>query len=288
MGKLMPSHMMVKGKVGDKVFVPKGKYKDHWRNAPAYIAKSSLAALKIQQKRAPFINKLGSEINTIIGGHCKSLKSRDFYRRTLSRFYKEPVDNRYMLLRQLKEMQVHERYTCRNLSGFNYEIKGVPNEIIIELQTTFHYTNAIPGTNCYYYELLLISWSKKDRPVEHSVQFSDWVQFPGPLPKYIFKFTPAVPASQWLLCIGQKFGKDKIDDHTLAMQGMEIVETGTFERKDLAILEKSMAVKAKKQASVKKTGIIERVKAVGHYPESTIMEQSNKTSNPTVETPKPV
>jgi len=78
MGKLATGHMKLSGKVDGKVQVINGKFKNHWRNAPAFTAKSSIAAIKNQFGRTTFLNNLGSEINTIIGGYMGRLKRRRF------------------------------------------------------------------------------------------------------------------------------------------------------------------------------------------------------------------
>jgi len=246
MQTLVTSHMNPRGTLGDKVYVDSLTYPYHWRKRPL-TAKASLRALKQESKRAGFINKLAGDLNAVIKLHMGGFKGRDFYHRLLKKFRREQVDNRYLLLRQAKKMFINEEYPKRMLGAYNYEIKATENEISIDIHTTGHLTQSFEGQkNCYYYEVLLITWSKK-KPPYHSRQGSGWIDTPGPLPSLSFKFPLANPASQWLLCIGHRSGSNRVLDPSEANRSMQIVEVGTFEEKDLEALKLSKPYVPKSQ-----------------------------------------
>jgi hypothetical protein len=240
MSRLAQNHIKHKGKIANRVHITDGKYKDHTRSLPAFTAKESIAAMKGQFSRTEFLNKLGSEINKIIGGYAGKLKSEDFYRRMQSRFRKESGDNRYLLLRHLKDMEIHERYITKDLAGYEFETTIGLNEISIELKTTHHYQKTIEGTNCYSFNLILIAWSPDENiDVIHFRKKSRWIKITEECRDFIFNFPIDKPVSQWLLCIGQHIGRNGIKDITLPSQGMKIVHAGTFLQEDLEVLEKS-------------------------------------------------
>lgn len=235
MQTLVPSPLNPRGTVGDKVFVDSTTYGYHWRKRPL-TAKASLRALKQESKRAGFINRLAGDLNAVIKLHMGGFKGRNFYHRLLKKFRRESMDNRYLLLRQAEKMFINEEYPERMLGDYEYEIKATPNEISIDIHATEHFTKSFVGQkNCYYYEVLLITWSMKKQPY-HSRQGSGWIEAPGPLPSLSFKFPLANPASQWLLCVGHRSGNNKLLDPTEKNRSMQIVEAGTFEEKDLEAL----------------------------------------------------
>jgi len=238
MQTVVPSHIKHKGTLGDKVYVDSQTYPYHWRKRPL-TAKASLRALKQESKRAAFINKLAGDLNATIKLHMGPFKGRDFYHRLLKKFRRESIDNRYLLLRQAEKMFINEEYPKRMLGAYEYEIKASENEISIDIKTTDHFTQSFAGEkNCYYYEVLLITWSKKKAPY-HSRQASGWIDTPGPLPNLTFKFPLANPASQWLLCVGHRSGSNKVLDPSDDNRGMQIIQSGTFEEKDLEALKMS-------------------------------------------------
>jgi len=236
MAKLNDNHIKHQGKINDRVHVTNGKYKDHTRNAPSFIGKGSIAAMKGQFSRTEKLNKLGSEINRIIGGYAGRLRSEDFYRRMQSRFRKVQGDNRYVLLTQLKDMEVNEKYSCRELAGNQYEIKASVNEITIDINIAHHYLKHIDGSNCYYLSVVLMAWSPEEyTDVMHFRKKSRWITLKEECPRFIFSFPLDKPVSQWLLCIGQQLGRNNVDDLFLPSKGMKIVQAGTFLQEDLEV-----------------------------------------------------
>jgi hypothetical protein len=240
MAKLAQNHIKHQGKIAGRVHVTDGKYKDHTRNAPSFIGKGSIAAMKGQFSRTETLNKLGSEINKIIAGYAGRLRSEDFYRRMQSRFRKVPGDNRYILLSQLKDLEVNERYNCRELAGYKYEINPAVNEITIDIQIDHHYLKHVDGSNCYYLSVVLLAWSPEEYSnLMHFRKKSRWITVKEECPRFIFSFALDKPVSQWLLCIGQQIGRNNVDDLVLASKGMKIVHAGTFLEEDLEIFGKS-------------------------------------------------
>ncbi len=255
-----------RGKVAPYVNVPKGKYKEHTRNLPSYTAKSSIAAINGQFSRTQVLNKLGSEINRIIGGYSRKLKSEDFYRRMQSCFRKVSGVNRYVLLTQLKDIEINERYTSKDFAGCNYEIKATKDDVLFELNTTHHYLKAPEGSNCYYFTLILIAWpSEEYADVIHFRKKSRWINIKDECPRFIFSFPLNKPISQWMLCLGQQIGRNNIEDEMLASQGMKILQIGTFLEEDLEALEncKPARIPMPKDPGFPEFDDDERVQAIG-------------------------
>lgn len=100
----------ISGKLDDRVYVDS---KDGYlvRKAPKKTGRKKKVqpAFDGQKKRARFINRLAGDLNTKIKGYCGNFKQTDFYRQLLTRFRREPLDNRYILLKQLERMEVNER-----------------------------------------------------------------------------------------------------------------------------------------------------------------------------------
>jgi hypothetical protein len=239
MQTVVPTHLKLKGTLEDKVFVDSNTYRYHWRKRPL-TAKASLRALKQESKRASLINKLAGDLNAVIKVHMGGFKSKDFYHRLLKKFRRESIDNRFLLLRQAEKMFIDEEYPKRELGAYDYEIKATETEIQIDIHATEHFTKSYGGRkDCYYYEVLLITWSKKKQPPYHSRQGSGWIQTPGPLPNLSFKFSLPNPATQWLLCVGHRSGVNNVLDPSELNRSMQIIEAGTFEEKDLEALKLS-------------------------------------------------
>ena len=104
MQTLVPSPVNPRGTLGDKVYVDSSTYPYHWRKRPL-TAKASLRALKQENKRAGFINKVAGDLNAVMKLHMAGFKGRDFYHRLLKKFRRESIDNRYLLLRQAEKRQ---------------------------------------------------------------------------------------------------------------------------------------------------------------------------------------
>jgi hypothetical protein len=250
MQTLVPSHIKHKGTLGDKVFVDSATYPYHWRKRPL-SAKASLRALNPENKRAAFINKLASELNSIMRVHMGSFKGKDFYHRLLKKFRRESIDNRYLLLRQVEKMHIDKEYPKTEFGTFDYAVKAADKEISVDINTTGHFTASYAGENtCYRYEVLLITWSRKKAPY-HSRQACEWIDVPGPLPpKLTFTFSLPSPVSQWLLCVGHRSGKDHVLDPTEENRSMRILEAGSFEGKDLEVVSKPYLPKWQRKEKV--------------------------------------
>ncbi len=110
MARIRPGIVKVEGKVGDNILLRGGRYGPHMRKAVKPGTKRDEPALKKEYSRTGFLNNLASEINTAIKEHCAMLKSGRFYEMLLSRFRKEPLNNRLLLLQTLKGVEVNPVY----------------------------------------------------------------------------------------------------------------------------------------------------------------------------------
>jgi hypothetical protein len=237
MAKVKPGLISVSGKVGEKVVVH-NKYGAHAQESSAVKSKKRLAVLEQHNKRTKFLNKLGSEINNIVRSFAGDFKPRHFYHSMLSRFRKEPEDNRFLLLQQLIGMEINERYTLGNPGLFNITVSTVSNQIKVKLDGTMHPPKGKLKANCYMYQVLLIYWKKGKSVPAFIRKRSDWILPDDTLPEIDFVFPKDASVVEWLLCVRRRMGLNKEEMSDYASQGMQIVESGSFDKKDHALLMK--------------------------------------------------
>src|SRR4030095_1356358 len=91
----------------------------------------------------------------------------------------------------------------------------------------------------YYFELLLLQWGKGTKPAGHSKQCSDWVDMHDGLPELEFVFKRGSATIHWLLCLCQRLSTGRKVDNRLGLGGMQIIEAGTFDKKELTMVERS-------------------------------------------------
>jgi len=63
--------------------------------------------------------------------------------------------------------------------AISMKFKATPNEISIELEVTHDYLKVIPGTNCYFFTILLLTWAEDAIAVDHFKQKSGWIKVPS-------------------------------------------------------------------------------------------------------------
>src|SRR4029453_12835450 len=101
--------------------------------------------------RATYLNKLAGESNHIIAGYYPQFKGNDLYPRILSRFRREPLNNRFLLLRQLNEMPIHRGYPFEALGRCTTTFKRQGDIFRICLDT-IHQPPDLYEADAYFYE----------------------------------------------------------------------------------------------------------------------------------------
>jgi hypothetical protein len=259
------SVITINGKIDDEVFV-KTKYGRHVRKAPKKGTKKNESALKQQYNRTGFLNTLAGELNKVIGAYSGLLKPSGFYQALQQRFRKEPLNNRFLLLKQLEGMEVNAKYTLNKLGDAKVTVLATEKKITVDLHVLYHPSKYVGRykANCYTYEVSLLCWKKGAGLSTHARQFSEWVYLKDGLPDFDFQFTRPAGTVHWLVCLKQQAGINEEPIPSFCAEGMQIVAVGTFDKKDLALLEKREEEKraqAEKNAVTKGEEQIVRVKA---------------------------
>lgn len=265
MARIYPSVVgKLSGKMDNKVIVNpnSSSRKPHVRNAPKQRGKKLEQALKEQNSRSGMLNKLAADINSIVLRYCGILKSRDFYSRCLSRFRKARTDNRFLLLNQLKGMEAHPTYPLSKLGDQSISVKVQKGKFVVDLEIKRQPWYGHYGADCYSYELIFITWTKGKEGATTLHQYSDWVTINDKKPYFEFTFKSPAGTEHWLLCLRQQLGVDEKPVESLKGEGMQIVEVGTTNKKDLELLDEMKEKNVKKQ-KVKNEVKVVRVKPKG-------------------------
>jgi hypothetical protein len=250
------------GKLGDVVHVD-SRYGRHARKASGRGGRKNEPAFKAQHVRTKYLNELASGINTIIKANSDDFKPSRFYEQLLKRLRKEKSDNRFLLLLQLKGMQVNPAYPMNRLALQDTDVKALKGKIVVSLQVTSHATPGKHKADCYYYEVLLLTWEKNKKPANHSRQLSDWVHMNNGRPEFEFEFPIKPGTLHWLLCLRQQLGANENVIGVAATDGMQVIDAGSLDEKDYALLRQREEEKSKQGNGVDKKmddGVV-RVKA---------------------------
>lgn len=252
------------GKLGDEVHV-ESKHGNLVRKAPKKGTKKDESAFEQQSNRTGFLNNLAGELNRIISAYSGRLKPSDFYQALQKRFRKEPLNNRFLLLRQLQGMEVHPGYPFKKLGEANVTVEAMTKKIMVRLQVLLHAPKYVGRytVNCYAYEVCLLCWRKSEEPVIHARQFGEWIYLKDSLPEFEFEFPRPADTVHWLVCVKQQAGVNEEPVPSFRAEGMQIVTAGTFDKKDMALLTKRKeeeGTQAKKAAKNNQEQII-RIKA---------------------------
>jgi hypothetical protein len=237
----------ISGKLNDKVFV-KGKKANFMRDVPATGSKKDETELKKRYKAASLLNSFASELNQVVKIYCGALKPSGFYQTILGRFLKDASKLRVQQLLQLKDLEIHPRHTLAKLGKCETIVKTIKNKIVVTIDTKAHPWKGKKNADSYYYEVLLLTWTKnKKSTITHDCQLSDWIAIDGGLPEFEFEFPKSATTVHWLLCVGQRLGIRETEIGFLETRGMRIIDAGTFDQREQAMLRKM-----EKEISLKK------------------------------------
>ncbi|MEP7106499.1 MAG: hypothetical protein ABI760_00930 [Ferruginibacter sp.] len=259
MTKLKPSNITYSGKMGDRVFVNSKTWGPHTRAAPKKECRKDDPVLKLQNSRTGFIDGLASEINKTIKIYGGRLMYTGFYGKLITLFRQEPLNNRYLMLLLMKGMEINPDYPLGKLGAASVAVKKLKDEITVNLQVLAHPDSGKHNANSYFCELTLLSWDKSKKAATHSMQKSKLVYLNYGRPEFIFRFLNQKNTTHWLLCLRKRLCKDDNLIGVFVTDGMQIVEVGTFNKKEQAIVDQRRAAKEAERAvrKVKKEDINE-------------------------------
>ena len=231
------------------------------RKTPKSTPEKKDTPFKGQYSNTGSVNRLSSDLNAIIQLHIGDFKRTNFYRRLQKILRKAQSDNRFVMLSQLKDMEINLEYPSKKyLHGVI--VTNEKNNITVSIDVMMH--PPAPRKvicNCYSYKVILLTWDKSDNLPKHQHQFSDWIDMDGGRPGYDFEFKKPEGTINWLLCIRQMIGLDKKRLGTFASESMYIAEIGTFDKKEQTLLEKTLEERSKKQRAInRESDEVERVK----------------------------
>ena len=235
-------------------------------------SKKDEPALKQQYSRTRFLNKLASEINSIITS-CTNYggKSRDFDFRVQSCFRNEPLNNRYLLLRQLKDIEINQKHPSGNQE---ITVNVSKNNLIVELFARSHPDHMKPvqtilGTNVYdsySFEVILLTWDKTEKRATHSGQLSDWICYEDKDAVFEFRFPIPKGTVNWMICVRRQLGFNEEPKTFYGSECMYVAEAGTFDKKEEEIVAERFKEDNKTLAAAlvkkKKVDTRERVKKI--------------------------
>jgi hypothetical protein len=240
MAKLKRGFVQMSGQYGDAVYVNSRKYGYHIRKAPAAGLKKDEPALALQYGRTRFLNALASEVNKLMTAYFQPFKSASFYHSLQKCFRREPLNNRFLLLRHLKGLDLNPAYPLGKLGSCSLTTKLAKRQLRVQLQVNQHPAKGRYQTDCYYYELALFCWGKSGGVAQADWQLSNWISLNEGRPGFEFHFTIPPGTLHWMLCLRQQLGINKKEVAYFAAQGVQIVEVGSFDKGDMAILEERM------------------------------------------------
>jgi hypothetical protein len=236
MGKVKPGLIKITGKISDDLIIDRRRSGEYSRKNVPVKSKKRLAALKKHYRRNIVLNKLAAELNNIIRNDVGQFKPTSFYRRMLSLFRREPEDNRFFLLQQLKGMEINPSYPMSRLGHCTVTVNTDAENILLTLQTTSHPATGKQEADCYRYDVTLICWNKTKRSAMLSRQGTDWIFSKEGLPLFDFTFPKPAGNLHWVVCLKQQLGVAKKEIGAFAAQGMQIAETGSTDKRDMQLL----------------------------------------------------
>ena len=260
MGRVKKTIVQLTGKFEDKLIVDSPTYGTYVRSLVKEGSKKNEPALKLQYRRTKFLNNLASEVNQVVRTFGSLIKFYNFYTAVLSRFRKEPLNNRFLLLQQLKGMELSERYRRAKFGDCVVTGKELKNAFRINLKVETHPYPLEHDADSHYYDLLFVTWAKGNKKPVASRMISDWIFIKDPLPEFDFDFKLPPGTVHWMVCVRQILGVNRIVIENMEAEGLQIMEVGTRDKKDEAILKKR-AAETKQPEEKKAVEKIERVKA---------------------------
>ena len=156
-----------------------------------------------------------------------------------------------MLLLQLKGMEVNPAYPLSKLGTPVVSVHVDQKKILFHLKATSHPQVGKYKADCYDYQVMFITWGTE---VDAEVKMSAWRYLDEEPPKFKFWFDRKADVKHWLFCVRLELGIKGESIGTLASRGMQVIDAGSFVKKDVEILEN----REKEKKKVKAAGIAKK------------------------------
>lgn len=256
-------HMRVSGKLGDKVYV-ETKTGTHIRNAPKKGLKKDEPALKEQYNSTSFFNGVASQVKHALTEHVFNFVDSKLYHRLLKKFrgVKEHAQKRWLLVREVVDMEVAPAYPFTKFNGIDWSVEPRKGELMVHLNVKWHPENKVSvyEADSYYYELLLLVWNKTKQPPVVVTNETDWIAINGGRPSFDIPLPVPKGATHWLLFFNARLASKGQCLDIRAAQGMRCVEAGSFDKKEIALVQQRMSNAPRVQGAssgrtVKKEGV---------------------------------
>lgn len=250
------SIIKIRGELDGRIYkIRKGK--NYSSKKPAPGIKKDEPALKDQYTRTAFLNELASELNGMIKAYNNFIRPNEFYHNLQSLFRKEPENNRLLLLNQLKGTEINARHRLLKMNPApEINVKAVGEHIITELTVTSHPRRPKRGSNCYFFEVVILLWDDTGAPCELYSQKTSWIYFAGGYPVYDINFPLPDGTTDWMVCVRESLGVNDYEYDELGTQGMLVLEVGSFNKKSQKLLEErrknTEAKRLRKRSSAKR------------------------------------
>ena len=248
MAKVTSTIIPISGTVGDHVVVDSKKYGRHIRRRVRAGLKKNEPALKKTYKRTKFLNHLASGINSVINAVANGHKDMDFYPGLLKRFRAQPLDKKYLLLATLKGIDVNPRHSLDKIGGDErVTVKADKKEITVNVTVLHAPWKKLENFDSYCYGVVLLTWSKTGDKPKYEEKYTVWLPLNNAKPTFEFSFPKKPGMVHWMLCLRKQFGF-KGEVFSTASQGMRIIEVGTYDKTEEALLRKQHAELGKKKS----------------------------------------
>jgi hypothetical protein len=222
---------------------------------------------RAQNVRTSYLNELASDLNNIIESYAGTFKQGEFYQSMLSRFRREKLDNRFLLLKNLEGLEVNPTYPLEKLGKALVSVKTRGRKMTVSQDVIYHPSAYMRNhkANCYCYHVLLVVWVKGQESALPLQKKSAWIGLDDEVPFFGYQFDLPESAEEWLVCVHQILGVDGERIEAFVAEGMQLVLAGTSNRKDLALYEqrkKEAAALRERSMKKKKKDDEERVQPI--------------------------
>lgn len=231
--------LKLSGKFDDKIAVAQSKKKGrgYVKAASDKKMKNQSDQFKAETARTKLTNGLSSRINNIFKRAASYIKPSHFYRALNTRFRAEKSNERILLLDMLQDMEINEAYKLETLFSFPHLVaEEKPKELEVKLISDHHGDRN--DHECYFVEILVLMWNKKNDEIKYDVQKSEWIPTTAPLPvKGSFIFKRPNETTDYLIACRCVVGNNNSSPEYLTQQGIKILAVGSYGKREKELLE---------------------------------------------------
>jgi hypothetical protein len=141
----------------------------------------------------------------------------------------------------------------------NASVQKQEDSIVVNLREAQHPGKTPGGPTQYQYDVILLCWTGTEGPAQHDMQGTNWMDIDGKLKQFEFVFENTSDITHWLLCLHQFLGSEDKRIETMKGEGMMIVNAGSFDEEELALLNKEQELVKEQPVVKEKTREVKRV-----------------------------